>query len=62
MSTKTIFFRDKEFVLKGLEHINIEDAYNFKPTLKWMEKIEQNESLYLDELEFRDIFYIQDNV
>jgi len=62
MSIKTILFREKELVLKASNNVNIEDAYNFKPTKDWFEKLQKNQNLYLDDFEFRDIFYIGNNV
>tara|TARA_B100001094_G_scaffold331967_1_gene402154 strand:- start:2924 stop:3754 length:831 start_codon:yes stop_codon:yes gene_type:complete len=62
MFEKTILFRGNDFILKSLDHVNIEDAYNFKPTKDWFEKLEKEQNLHLDDLEFRDIFYIDNQV
>lgn len=62
MSTKKILFKEKELIITSLQHVNIDDAYNFKPTQEWLNKIQQQKELYLDDLEFRDIIYIEDKI
>ena len=62
MINKTINFRDKELLVTCINNINIEDALNFKPTIDWLNKIENNKELFMDELEFREIYYCNKEV
>lgn len=54
---KTINFKGKEITIKAPSELNIDDALNFKPTEDWFQNMIQQNNLYLDELQFREIFY-----
>jgi len=54
---KNINFNGKDIIIKALDGVNIEDALNFKPTQNWFENMKLQKNLYLDELEFREVFY-----
>lgn len=56
-NVKTIDFNGKNIFIKAKSDLNIDEILDFKPVRNWLENILQQDNLYLDEINFREIFY-----